>query len=67
MAGEKVWGLSKKAADYGPAPDPTVRCDACRYMLPRAALGSCKLVRGMIRGQDSCREFRPLPRKADAA
>ena len=31
----KIWGLSKKEANYRPAPTPEVRCDRCKYMFPR--------------------------------
>ena len=57
MAG--IWGLSKSEAEYGPAPRPDVRCDRCRYMFPRLAVGGCRLVRGAIHAADSCKEFRP--------
>ncbi|MEX2586742.1 MAG: hypothetical protein WD602_01940 [Actinomycetota bacterium] len=56
---EKVWSLSKAQADYGPAPRPEMRCDACRYMLPKTAVGTCKLVRGLIKAENSCKEFAP--------
>jgi len=55
----KIWGLSKPAADYGPAPKPEVRCDRCKFMFPRLALGGCRLVRGVISGSSSCKEFVP--------
>ena len=38
----RVWGLSKKNANYRPAPQAEVRCDRCKYMLPHlhsAAVG----------------------------
>jgi hypothetical protein len=54
-----IWGLSKKAANYGPAPTPEMRCDHCRYMFPRLAVGGCRLVRGVIHASDSCKEFAP--------
>ena len=57
--GEKIWGLSKAASHYKPAPKPSVRCDACRYMFPRLPVGSCKLVRGLIKGSYTCDEFLP--------
>lgn len=56
---EKVWALSKAAADYGPAPAQTYECRNCRYMFPKLAVGTCKLVRGSIRADYSCREFKP--------
>ena len=59
----KIWGLSKPAADYGPAPRPEVRCDRCKFMFPPLALGGCRLVRGVISGSSSCKEF--VPRHAD--
>jgi hypothetical protein len=60
----RIWGLSKKEANYRPAPTPEVRCDRCKYMFPPLALGGCRLVRGVIHGSSSCREFearRPAP------
>ncbi len=54
-----IWGLSKDDADYGPAPTPDVRCDKCEYMFPPLAFGGCRLVRGVIRGSASCKEFVP--------
>lgn len=56
---EKVWALSKGEAAYGPAPSASVRCDCCKYMLPKTAVGTCKLVRGLIRAEYSCKEFVP--------
>jgi hypothetical protein len=53
----KIWGLSKRDADYGPAPTPDVRCDRCKYMFPPLTFGGCRLVRGVIRGSASCKEF----------
>jgi len=55
----KVWGLSKRDANYGPAPTPDVRCDKCKYMFPPLVLGGCRLVRGVIRRSATCREFVP--------
>src|SRR4029077_20009624 len=46
-----TWGLTKEAAHYRPAPKLEVRCDACAFMFPRAAFGSCKYVRGVIRAE----------------
>ena len=60
----KIWGLSKRDADYGPASTPDVRCDKCKYMFPPLAVGGCRLVRGVIRGSASCKEFVPR-RQAD--
>jgi len=61
----KIWRLSKHDAAYGPAPTPDVRCDTCRFMFPPLALGGCRLVRGVISGSSSCKEFVPR-RRADA-
>jgi len=55
----QIWGLSKQAANYGPAPTPEARCDHCKYMFPRLAVGGCRLVRGVIHASDSCKEFTP--------
>ena len=60
--GEKIWGLSKGASNYKPALNPSVRCDACRYMFPRLPVGTCKLVRGLIKGWYTCDEFLPAAR-----
>jgi hypothetical protein len=60
-----IWGLSKSQAQYGPAPTPDVRCERCKYMFPRLAIGGCRLVRGVIHAGDSCKEFQP--RKAAAS
>ena len=57
--GARIWGLSKRAANYRPAPKPEVRCEACKYMFPRLALGGCRLVRGVIQGSATCDEFTP--------
>ena len=54
-----IWGLSKQDAKYVPASTPDVRCDRCKYMFPPLAFGGCRLVRGVIRGSDSCKEFVP--------
>jgi hypothetical protein len=54
-----IWGLSKKQANYRPAPKPEVRCSACKYMFPPIAVGSCRLVRGIIHGSDTCDQFTP--------
>jgi hypothetical protein len=58
----RAWGLSKKGANYKPAPTPGVRCDRCKYMFPRLALGGCRLVRGLIQGSATCDEFTPRRR-----
>jgi hypothetical protein len=63
-----IWSLSKKDANYGPARTPEVRCDLCKYMFPPLAIGGCRLVRGVIRGSASCKEFvprRPAPTDPD--
>jgi hypothetical protein len=54
-----IWGLSKRDAQYGPAPMAEVRCDRCKFMFPRLALGGCRLVRGVISGSSTCKEFVP--------
>jgi hypothetical protein len=53
----KIWGLSKQAARYRKAGDADVRCDHCKYMFPRLAIGGCRLVRGVIRDSATCDEF----------
>jgi hypothetical protein len=58
----RVWGLSKKKANYQPAPAPGVRCDRCTYMFPPLALGGCRLVRGLIQASATCDEFKRRPR-----
>jgi hypothetical protein len=58
----RIWGLSKKEANYRPAPSPEVRCDRCKYMFPPLALGGCRFVRGVIKGSASCKEFEPRHR-----
>ena len=64
----KIWGLSKRDAKYGPAPTADVRCDKCRYMFPPLSLGGCRLVRGLISGSSSCKEFVPRrPADTDTA
>ena len=55
----RVWSLSKKRANYRPAPKAEVRCDRCKYMFPPLALGGCRLVRGSIRASATCDEFTP--------
>ena len=55
----RIWSLSKKEAQYGPAPTSDVRCDSRKFMFPTLALGGCRLVRGVIHGSDSCKEFAP--------
>lgn len=55
----KVWGLSKAQANYRPAPTPQVRCQECKFMFPRAAIGGCRYVRGIIHASDTCNEFKP--------
>jgi hypothetical protein len=54
---EKIWGLSKQQVNYRPSPGPRVRCDACKFMFPKMAIGSCKIVRGTIKGSYTCDEF----------
>jgi hypothetical protein len=55
----RVWSFSKQSANYRPAPQAEVRCDRCKYMFPRLALGGCRLVRGPIRGSATCDQFIP--------
>jgi hypothetical protein len=55
----KTWGLTKQAANYRSAPKPEVRCDACKFMFPKLAVGSCKYVRGLISASYTCDEFAP--------
>jgi hypothetical protein len=55
----KTWGLSKKAANYRPAPKPEVSCHACMFMFPRLPFGGCKYVRGVIAAKATCDEFAP--------
>jgi hypothetical protein len=54
----RVWGLSKKKANYRPAPEPEVRCDHCTYMFPPLGLGG-RLVRGLIQASATCDKFTP--------
>jgi len=61
----RVWGLSKKAANYRPAPEPAVQCHLCKYMFPPLAVGGCRLVRGLIQASGTCDEF--TPRRASGA
>ncbi len=55
----RIWGLSKRTANYRPAERPEVRCAVCHYMFPKLAVGGCRLVRGLIRASDTCDEFTP--------
>jgi len=55
----KVWGSSKQAANYRPAPTDDVHCERCRFMFPRIAFGGCRYVRGVIRGSATCDYFAP--------
>jgi hypothetical protein len=63
----KVQGLSKSAANYRRAPEPTVRCLECRFMFPRLAVGGCRYVRGVIHAEDTCDEFTPRRSPGGAA
>jgi len=68
MSNTTIWGLSKKKANYRPAPQAEVRCDHCKYMFPPLAIGGCRLVRGVISGSASCKEFvprHPAPKDPD--
>jgi hypothetical protein len=58
-----IWSLSKKDANYRPAPKPEVSCRVCEFMGPRAPYGTCKYVRGVIQGTATCDEFQPHRRK----
>ena len=55
----KVWGSSKQAANYRPAPADDARCDRCKFMFPPTGFGGCRYVRGVIRGSATCDYFRP--------
>ena len=55
----RIWGLSKTAANYRQAPRPDVRCNACKFMFPKLALGGCRYVRGVISGSSTCDQFAP--------
>lgn len=55
----KVQGLSKKQANYRPAPQPKVRCAGCAFMFPRLSIGGCRYVRGVIHADATCDEFTP--------
>ena len=54
-----IWGLSKTTANYRQAPRPEVRCDACKFMFPKLALGGCRYVRGVISASYTCDQFAP--------
>ena len=60
----KIWGLSKKEANYRPAPNPDVRCATCKFMFPPLAVGGCRLVRGLIQGSSTCDHY--TPRRANS-
>ncbi len=55
----RIWGLSKTTANYREASRPEVRCDACRFMFPKLAVGGCRYVRGVIRAPYTCDQFAP--------
>jgi hypothetical protein len=57
-----IWGLSKTAANYREASKPEVRCNACRFMFPKLAVGGCRYVRGVISASSTCDEFAPARR-----
>ena len=63
----KVWGLSKEQAHYRPAPKSEVRCQACKFMFPRLAIGGCRLVRGVINATGTCDEFTPATKDTTAS
>jgi hypothetical protein len=54
-----IWSLSKTAANYRQAPRAEVRCDACKFMFPKLAVGGCRYVRGVISASSTCDEFAP--------
>lgn len=58
----RTWSLSKEDAGYRAASRPEVRCDACAFMFPRTARGTCKYVRGLIDASYTCNEFAPRQR-----
>lgn len=62
-----VQGSSKAQVNYRPAERSTVRCVDCRYMWPRASVGGCRYVRGLIHANDVCDLFAPRDRAAGAA
>jgi hypothetical protein len=53
----RIWGLSKAAANYRQAPKQEVRCDVCRFMFPKLAVGGCRYVRGAISASSTCDQF----------
>lgn len=53
----KSWSLSKQDARYRDAPKPEVACSECKWMFPRLSVGTCKYVRGVIKGSATCDEF----------
>jgi hypothetical protein len=55
----RIWGLSKTAANYRQAPREEVRCDPCRFMFPKLALGGCRYVRAAISASCTCDQFAP--------
>jgi hypothetical protein len=57
-----VQGTSKKQANYRPGERPEIRCGDCKYMWPKAAIGGCRYVRGIIRPDDVCDLFAPAKR-----
>jgi hypothetical protein len=61
-----VQGLSKAAANYRPATNERARCDTCKFMFPRLAIGGCRYVRGIVHAADVCDEFKPRKGSATA-
>ena len=55
----RIWGLSKAAANYRQASRPEVRCDVCKFMFPKLAVGGCRYVRGVISASYTCDQFAP--------
>ena len=53
----RIWGLSKRQANYRSARGPEVSCRSCKFMFPPLAIGGCRYVRGVIDGSYTCDEF----------
>ena len=58
----RICSLSKAAANYRQAPKQEVRCDVCRFMFPKLAVGGCRYVRGAISASSTCDQFTPARR-----
>jgi hypothetical protein len=59
-----VQGVSKAQANYRASTKPAIRCADCKFMWPRASIGGCRYVRGVIHANDVCDLF--APRRAGA-